>query len=185
VYKALTLARLLGSTIDKDAKPDPDADVKMTDADAKADGGGTETTGGADAGTELASSADGAIAPGTPATVKKPQRKSIGGGESTGKKLNRKQSKKNLNLNLEAKPGDYFFVKLKGWPQWPAIIADEDMLPETIIRSRPVTAANEHGVYRPDYAIDGKKADQRTFPVMYMGTNELWVYMSSFPWLYA
>jgi hypothetical protein len=144
----------------------------MDDADAKPDEPVKDAAEGATTGSEAADPAGGAVAPATPSSTKKAQRKSIGGSQSTGKKLSKKQSKAKIT-HLDAKPGDYFFVKLKGWPQWPAIIADEDMLPETIIRSRPVTAANEHGVYRQDFADGGKKVADRTFPVMYMGTNEL------------
>jgi hypothetical protein len=92
--------------------------------------------------------------------------------KSVGQKLNRKGSKARL-VHLDAKPGDHYFVKLKGYPAWPAVICDEDMLPQTLIKGRPVTAARPDGTYREDYADGGKRAADRTFPVMYLYTNEL------------
>lgn len=111
-------------------------------------------------------------APASTATPSNKKRKSIGGSESKGKKLNKKQSKARI-LHLDAKPGDHYFVKLKGFPQWPVIICDEDMLPQSLIKSRPVTAKRSDGSYREDYADGGKRAHDRTFPVMYLHTNEL------------
>ncbi|KAK0672891.1 Sec63 Brl domain-containing protein [Cercophora samala] len=105
----------------------------------------------------------------------KANRKSIGAGEGKGKKLNRKASKPRI-LHIDAQPGDYFFVKLKGHPQWPVIICDEDMLPDSLLKSRPVTAKRQDGTYRDDYADGAKKVADRTFPVMYLYTNEFgWV----------
>jgi hypothetical protein len=88
------------------------------------------------------------------------------------KKLNKKQSKAKMT-HTDAQPGDYFFVRLKGYPLWPAIVCDESMLPSTLLKSRPVTAANPDGTYRADYADGGNKVKDRTFPVMYLHTNEL------------
>lgn len=104
--------------------------------------------------------------------AKASRRKSSGGSEPKGKKLNKKQSKARI-LNLSAQPGDQYLVKLKGFPPWPAIICDEDMLPGPIIASRPVTAKRADGTYREDFADGGKRANDRTFPVMYLYTNEL------------
>lgn len=104
--------------------------------------------------------------------AKTPRRKSTGGSESKGKKLNRKQSKARI-LNLNAQPGDHFLVKLKGFPPWPAVVCDEDMLPGQIITSRPVTAKRADGTYRDDFDDGGKRVNDRTFPVMYLHTNEL------------
>lgn len=104
--------------------------------------------------------------------AKASRRKSTGGSEPKGKKLNKKQSKARI-LNLNAQPGDHYLVKLKGFPPWPAVICDEDMLPGPIIASRPVTAKRADGTYREDFADGGKRANDRTFPVMYLYTNEL------------
>lgn len=103
---------------------------------------------------------------------KSKRRKSIGGGEAKGKKLNKKASKPRM-LHTDAKPGEHYFVKLKGFPQWPVIICDEDMLPASLLKNRPVTAKRADGSYREDYADGGKKVADRTFPVMYLHTNEL------------
>ncbi|KAL2134752.1 hypothetical protein VTI74DRAFT_10908 [Chaetomium olivicolor] len=105
----------------------------------------------------------------------KGRRKSIGGGTTKGKKLNKKASKARV-LHLNAKPGDHYFVKLKGFPAWPVIICDEDMLPASLLKSRPVTAKRADGTYREDFADGGKNVAERTFPVMYLHTNEFgWV----------
>ncbi|KAH6854475.1 hypothetical protein B0I37DRAFT_31641 [Chaetomium sp. MPI-CAGE-AT-0009] len=139
---------------------DDKSDVEMADAAAPA-----EPTDAA----EPAEQADQA------ADKSKARRKSIGGAAAKGKKLNKKASKPRM-LNLDAEPGDHYFVKLKGHPQWPVIICDEDMLPASLLKSRPVTAKRADGTYREDYADGGKNVADRTFPVMYLHTNEFgWV----------
>jgi hypothetical protein len=102
----------------------------------------------------------------------KARRKSGGVPEHKNKKLSKKASKAKMT-HIDAKPGDYFMVRLKGYPPWPAIICDESMLPTSLIKSRPVTAAGPDGNYRADYQDGGSKAKDRTFPVMYLFTNEL------------
>lgn len=110
----------------------------------------------------------------TPASKSKARRKSTAG-ESKGKALNRKNSKARLT-HLNAKPGDHFLVKLKGFPAWPAIICDESMLPAALVNSRPVTAARPDGTYAEAYADGGKRAHDRSFAVMYLCTNEFgWI----------
>lgn len=101
------------------------------------------------------------------------RRKSAAGDGSKSKKLNKKASKANMNLHTDAKPGDHYFIKLKGFPQWPCIICDEDMLPQALLKSRPVSAARADGSYREDFADGGKQENNRTFPIMYLATNEL------------
>lgn len=124
---------------------------------------------------DAASAAEGAVEPisGTPASTSKtaPRRKSAGVPEHKGKKLNKKASKAKMT-HTDAKPGDYFYVRLKGYPLWPAIVCDESMLPTTLLKSRPVTAARPDGTYRADYEDGGPKVKDRTFPVMYLHTNE-------------
>ncbi|KAJ4320843.1 hypothetical protein N0V84_005664 [Fusarium piperis] len=101
------------------------------------------------------------------------RRKSTGG--SGGKTLSKKASKARLT-HLDAKPGDHFLVKLKGFPAWPAIICDESMLPQALVVNRPVTAARRDGTYNEAYADGGKRVNDRSFPVMYLYTNEFgWV----------
>lgn len=118
------------------------------------------------------SSEPAAPAPTSAAKAKTPRRKSGGVPEHKGKKLNKKASAAKLT-HTDAQPGDYFYVRLKGYPLWPAIVCDESMLPNTLIKSRPVTAARPDGSYRADYEDGGPKAKDRTFPVMYLHTNEL------------
>ncbi|GJC79986.1 PWWP domain-containing protein2 [Colletotrichum liriopes] len=94
--------------------------------------------------------------------------------EEAQKKDSKKTDSKFFHTN--AQPGDHFLVKLKGYPQWPVIVCDEEMLPETLLKSRPVTAKRADGTYREDYADGGKRQNDRTFPVMYLRTNEFgWV----------
>ncbi|KAF2858716.1 hypothetical protein K470DRAFT_265845 [Piedraia hortae CBS 480.64] len=105
------------------------------------------------------------------------KRRSTGGvPEHKNKKLNRKKSTATLQLHLDCSPGDYFWARLKGYPPWPAIICDEEMLPESLLASRPVTAARPDGTIRDDFKEGGKNAKERTFPVMFLHTNEFaWV----------
>ncbi|KAH8602880.1 hypothetical protein B0O99DRAFT_14557 [Bisporella sp. PMI_857] len=113
----------------------------------------------------------------TPASAdkSKARRKSSGIPEHKTKKLNKKASKAKMT-HTDAKPGDYFMIKLKGYPLWPGIVCDETMLPSTLLKSRPVTAARPDGTYRADYEDGGSKVKDRTFPVMYLHTNEFgWV----------
>lgn len=149
-------------------------DIEMTDDAAPTAEPASEAADAAEtAASEPADQAGGdAAAADTSKSKAASKRKSIGGGETKGKKLNKKASKPRI-LHLDAKPGDYFFVKLKGFPQWPVIICDEDMLPASLLRSRPVTAKRADGTYREDYADGGKNVADRTFPVMYLHTNEL------------
>lgn len=114
-----------------------------------------------------------AAAAATPKTKTPARRKSTAGADSVkGKKLNKKASKAAI-LHLDAKPGEHYFIKLKGFPQWPCIICDEDMLPHALLKSRPVSALRADGTYREDFADGGKRAADRTFPIMYLATNEL------------
>lgn len=101
------------------------------------------------------------------------KRKSVGGSvpEHKGKKLNKKKSMP--NLQLDCKPGDYYWARLKGYPPWPAIVCDEEMLPESLLASRPVSTTRADGSLRDDFKEGGKNAKERTFPVMFLATNEL------------
>ncbi|TVY86674.1 PWWP domain-containing protein [Lachnellula willkommii] len=117
------------------------------------------------------------VAVATPASNSKtkPPRRKSGVPEHKGKKLNRKASRVKMT-HTDAKPGDYFFVRLKGFPLWPAIVCDETMLPEPLLKSRPVTAARADGTYREDYEDGGPKEKDRTFAMMYLHTNEFgWI----------
>lgn len=109
----------------------------------------------------------------TPASAgKKEKRKSVGGvPEHKNKKLNKKKSMP--TLHLECKPGDLYWARLKGYPPWPSIICDEQMLPESLLASRPVSTSRPDGSIRDDFKEGGKNARDRTFPVMFLATNEL------------
>jgi len=117
-----------------------------------------------------------AEANGTPSTSKRPQngkRKSTGGvPEHKTKKLNKKKSLPKIT-NLDAQPGEYYFARLKSYPPWPAIICDEGMLPHSLLSTRPVTTKQADGTYKEAYADGGKRVHERTFPIMFLHTNEL------------
>ncbi|CZS91097.1 related to SRP40-suppressor of mutant AC40 of RNA polymerase I and III [Rhynchosporium agropyri] len=109
------------------------------------------------------------------AKAKGGKRKSTGVPEHKGKKLNKKSSVAKMT-HTDAQPGDYFYVRLKGFPLWPAIVCDESMLPSTLIKSRPNSAARPDGTYREGYEDGGIKVKDRQFPVMYLHTNEFgWI----------
>lgn len=123
--------------------------------------------------TEASATVDAAEGSEDPATAKsKARRKSAVVPEHKGKKLNKKASKVKMS-HADAKPGDYFYIRLKGYPLWPGIVCDESMLPNSLISTRPVTAARPDGSYRADFEDGGKRVHERTFPVMYLGTYEL------------
>jgi len=110
---------------------------------------------------------------GTPAQAKRAstsgssKRKSAAVPEHKSKKLNKKKSRPLTNLN--AKFGEYFFARMKGHPPWPSVICDEDMLPQSLLSTRPVTAQMADGSFKKEeYADGGKRAYERTYPVMFL-----------------
>jgi hypothetical protein len=112
---------------------------------------------------------------GTPASSKqskqsKDRRRSTGAAEKS--KLNKRKSMTKIT-NLKVQPGEYYLARLRSYAPWPSIICDEEMLPQSLLDTRPVTAAQPDGTYRADYADDGKRAHERTFPVMFLQSNEL------------
>ncbi|KAI1162365.1 hypothetical protein F5B18DRAFT_381870 [Nemania serpens] len=146
------------------AAAEPAANENATDGDLE-----TEEDKQAAEGAELVADDDANDA--SLATAKSQSRRKSAGVADKGKKLNRKASKARI-MHLDAKPGDHYFAKLKGFPPWPVVICEEDMLPTNMLVSRPVTAARADGTYREDFADGGKRAGDRTFPVMYLHTNE-------------
>ena len=95
------------------------------------------------------------------------KKKSAAVPEHKSKKLNKKKSK--VNLHLDAVPGELFLARMKGHQPWPSVICDEEMLPTILINSRPVTAALPDGTFKkPEYADGGKRANERTFPIMFL-----------------
>jgi hypothetical protein len=157
------------STSEQQSNPSEDKpattkeDVEMT-SDIKADdvAPAAEPAGDAGASTEASDTKSNS----------KARRKSGGVPEHKNKKLNKKASKAKMT-HIDAKPGDYFMIRLKGYPLWPGIVCDESMLPNSLLKTRPVTAARPDGTYREDYADGGARVNDRTFPVMYLHTNEL------------
>jgi len=109
---------------------------------------------------------------GTPSTSKKAnngssKKKSSVIPEHKSKKLNRKKSRP--ALRLDAKPGEMYLARLKGHQPWPSIICSEDMLPNVLLNSRPITTAQPDGTFKkPEYADGGKRAHERTFPVIFL-----------------
>ncbi|KAI1383182.1 uncharacterized protein F4822DRAFT_419570 [Hypoxylon trugodes] len=149
-------------TVGEASKRDADANVDSEKAAEQEDVENEATAGAAEAAPAETESA-------TPVDKSKARRKSSG--DTKGKKLNKKQSKAKI-LHVDAQPGEHYFAKLKGFPPWPVIIAEEDMLPQSMLSTRPVTAARPDGTYREDFADGGKRIADRTFPVMYLHTNE-------------
>lgn len=87
--------------------------------------------------------------------------------EHKSKKPNRRKSRP--MTNLDASPGDYYFARMKGHAPWPSVICDEEMLPQNILSSRPVTARLPDGTFKKEeYADGGKRAHERTMPVMFL-----------------
>jgi hypothetical protein len=101
----------------------------------------------------------------------KKRRSSAGIPEHKGKKLSKKKSMPNLNLDVQ--PGQYWMARMKGHPPWPAIACDEQMLPDTLLSKRPVSAVRPDGTYRDDFKDGGKNVRDRRYAVMFLGTNEL------------
>lgn len=145
----------------KDEPTNAQQDVEMADRTKEEDAPSAAVT-SADASADTPSSA----------SKGKGRRKSGGVPEHKTKKLNKKASKARMT-HIDAKPGDHYFVRLKGYPLWPAIVSDESMLPTPLLKSRPNSAAKPDGTYREGYEDGGPKAKDRTFPVMYLHTNEL------------
>ena len=109
---------------------------------------------------------------GTPATAKKAsngssKKKSSAIPEHKSKKLNKKKSRP--MTHLDAKPGELYLARMKGHQPWPSVICDEEMLPQVLLSNRPVTTKQPDGTYKkPEYADGGKRAYERTFPLMFL-----------------
>jgi hypothetical protein len=140
------------------------------DAPTSAAADATATEAGPQDDTETAAEPPVADTNGTPAAqkVSADKKKST----STPKKLNKKKSSAKIT-NLDATPGEHYFARLKSFPPWPAIVCDEAMLPAILRNTRPVTPKKPDGTYNEPYADGGKKVNERTFPIMFLGTNEL------------
>lgn len=74
---------------------------------------------------------------------------------------------------MTAQPGEYYLARMKGHPPWPSVICDEEMLPNSLLTTRPVTARMPDKKFRkPEYEDGGKRAHERTYPIMFLHTNE-------------
>lgn len=109
---------------------------------------------------------------GTTASSKKGAKRKSGAGVPEHKKKNLNRKKSVPDLRLDVKPGEYWFVAMRGFPPWPVIVCDEEMLPETLLVKRPVSAMRIDGTYREDFLEGGKNAKDRRYPIMFLGTNE-------------
>lgn len=111
--------------------------------------------------------------PSVPKKSSNGKRKSAGGvPEHKKTKLSKKKSMPRIT-HLDAQPGEYYFARLKSYPPWPSVICDEEMLPTSLLTTRPVTTKQLDGTYKEPYADGGKRAHERTFPIMFLHTNEL------------
>ncbi|RMD39380.1 hypothetical protein DV735_g5752, partial [Chaetothyriales sp. CBS 134920] len=152
------------ATTEAEAEADAAADIPTDEAAAKED---APATGDAD----TANGASGAKKNGNS------KRKSAGAPEHKSKKANKRKSTTGKITHIDAQPGELYFARLKSYPPWPAIICDEDMLPAILLNTRPVTTKKADGTYNDAYADGGKKVHERTFPVMFLGTNEFaWIH---------
>ncbi|KAF1992624.1 hypothetical protein K402DRAFT_409341 [Aulographum hederae CBS 113979] len=159
--------------VDNAAQPAPAEAVAtdLTSQPAPAEEAADYTTKLAAPAAPAAPAATAATGSSTPDTSKKPNKRKSGGvPEHKGKNLKKRKSV--LDLHLDVQPGEYWMVRMKGHPPWPAIICDEPMLPESLLIKRPVSAAHPDGSYRQDFLEGGKNARDRRYPVMFLGTNE-------------
>lgn len=101
------------------------------------------------------------------------KRKSGAGIPEHKKKTPAKKKAAAKKLVLDASPGDMYMVAMRGYQPWPVIICDEEMLPESLLSKRPVSAKRIDGTYRDDFEEGGKNAKDRRYPVMFLSTNEL------------
>ncbi|KAF1946205.1 PWWP domain-containing protein [Clathrospora elynae] len=165
-----------GVVATSDAAEVPATDAAQDNADVKdevtADAQADTATAGDD--TDAAPVADAPLTNGTPAAKKAPngKRKSSAGVPEHKKKTPAKKGKKTPELRLNVSPGDMHMVAMRGFPPWPVIVCDEEMLPESLLVKRPVSAKRIDGTYREDFLEGGKNAKDRRYPIMFLGTNE-------------
>ncbi|KAL8644330.1 MAG: hypothetical protein Q9226_007820 [Calogaya cf. arnoldii] len=149
--------------------------------DTKPNGAATpnkpSTSGSQDEDAEMKDTDNAAEATSTPKTTQTPasSKKAANGSskkksavpEHKTKKLNKKASSK--RMNLDAEPGQYYLARMKGHPPWPSVICDEEMLPMSLLDTRPVTTKLPDGTYKKaEYADGGKRVQDRTFPIMFL-----------------
>jgi hypothetical protein len=113
-------------------------------------------------------------------TTETPAKKAANGKRKSGagvpehkKKTPAKKKKAVPELRLDAQPGQMYMVAMRGYQPWPVIVCDEEMLPESLLSKRPVSAKRIDGTYREDFLEGGKNAKDRRYPIMFLATNEL------------
>lgn len=170
-------------SLDKDAEEEKEesaeAPAQQPSAPAEATDAKEQPQESGDAAAATPAKPDAAVQPeanGTPASTKKSggsaKRKSTGGVPEHKGKQNRRKS---AVVQVHAKPGEYYLARLRSFPPWPSIVCDEEMLPASLLETRPVSAYRADGTIRDDYSENGKRGHERTYPVMFLQTNELWV----------
>ncbi|OAL65927.1 hypothetical protein A7C99_3030 [Trichophyton rubrum] len=174
-------------TTDAADKPQPEstdiaAEEKKpaeTSADAEAAASADKADGGE--GGEAAGTTDQAVAEtATNGASSGPKKAANGKRKSTAgpgqKKLGKKKSMNRI-YHLDVQPGEVYLARMKSHPPWPSIVCDEEMLPPSLLSTRPVTTKRADGTYAEAYGDGGKKVNERTFPVMFMATNEFaWIH---------
>ncbi|KAL6704723.1 hypothetical protein ACN47E_007644 [Coniothyrium glycines] len=124
---------------------------------------------------DVASAADAPDPTDTPAgkaTANGKRKSGAGISEHNKKKTPAKKKSTAKKLVLDATPGAMYMVAMRGYQPWPVIICDEEMLPESLLSKRPVSAKRIDGTYREDFEEGGKNAKDRRYPVMFLSTNE-------------
>ena len=76
------------------------------------------------------------------------------------------------NVRLDVSAGEMYTVPMRGYEPWPVIVCDEAMLPERMLRTRPVGARRLDGSYHQDFSTGGKNVEDRRCPVMLLGSND-------------
>ncbi|KAH9879037.1 hypothetical protein J1614_002472 [Plenodomus biglobosus] len=154
----------------------PTTDATTEDSAAKQDGSvdaQADTTAVGDT-TDAPAADDAPTSNGTPAPKKATNgKRKSGAGVPEHKKKTPSKGKKNApKLRLDVSAGDMFMVAMRGYQPWPVIVCDEEMLPESLLSKRPVSAKRIDGTYREDFLEGGKNAKDRRYPIMFLGTNE-------------
>lgn len=73
---------------------------------------------------------------------------------------------------LETKAGDYWIVKEEG-EYFPVVICDDECIEEFFeSKDRPVSARQADGNWNPDYKLEHALANERVFPVCFLGTTQ-------------
>ncbi|CBX95630.1 hypothetical protein IAQ61_004455 [Plenodomus lingam] len=151
---------------------DPTTEEPAAKHDDSADG--QADTPAPDDKTDAPATEDAPTSNGTPPPKKATNgKRKSGAGVPEHKKKTPAKGKKNApKLRLDVSAGDMFMVAMRGYQPWPVIVCDEEMLPESLLSKRPVSAKRIDGTYREDFLEGGKNAKDRRYPVMFLGTNE-------------